>query len=75
MKNFVLSVLFASLSFAANAQDIELNEVISKINTSLNQAQNGLVGVTLTGASVTFETISAKTGGGGFKIFVKASKK
>lgn len=82
MKKIILFVLLA-LSFSQTIaqekksaeNDVELNKVIERINFSLKQAQNELVGIALTEASVTLETISAKSGGGGFKIFVKASKK
>ncbi len=83
MKNVVLLLVVLafgySQSFAQkknpNESEVELNKVIERINSSLKQAQNELEGITLTEASVTLQTISAKSGGGGFKIFIKASKK
>ncbi len=79
---FCLSILLLSIALLTTAQeksgskdDIELNDVIAQINKSLKEAQNELEGITLKEASVNLETTSSKTGGGGFKIFVKASRK
>ena len=53
----------------------DIDAVVKQINKSLSLAQGSLNGITLQGGSVTLETIATQSGGGGFKIFVKASRK
>ena len=53
---------------------LPLDLVIQTVNNSLKETSETLKGVSLESASVTFKTILDVQGGGGFKLFAKASK-
>lgn len=61
----------------AGTKTADLKSVIALINESLKIAEKDLQkhNVTLSEAEITLTTISEKSGGGGFKIFAKASGK
>lgn len=72
-------LFFCSLHAQSNsASDITdtlpLDLVIQTVNNSLKEASEDLSGISLESASVTFKTILDVEGGGGFKLFAKASK-
>ncbi|WP_116790286.1 trypco2 family protein [Flavobacterium psychrotrophum] len=79
MKKFILIfILIANHGLAqTSTETLPLDQVITIINNSLDSASNQLkdVKLNITEAEVSLSTIYDKSGGGGFKIFVKAEKK
>lgn len=76
----ILTVAFQSLTFFAQAEEketIPLEAMITIINNSLDKANEQLstTALDIRTAEITLKTSYDKSGGGGFKIFVKASKK
>ena len=73
----LLSVLVINTAVVGQEEQIEtvdLDKVILGINEGLERAQGSLVGLQIESAEVTFKTVRDKEGGGGFKLFAKASK-
>jgi len=77
LKHKMLLVSFTLLctSLAYGQDTLDFNKVVKEINQSLEQAQQELIDVELTSASVTLSVIEASAKGGGFKIFGKGSAK
>lgn len=72
----IIPYLSYSQSKPVAAQDstCELNSIIDQINNSLNDAESELNPIKIKKAEIEFEIVYDKSGGGGFKIFAKASK-
>lgn len=60
---------------AQNDSTCELNRIIEQINNSLQDAKSELKSIKIKKAEIELEIGYDKSGGGGFKIFAKASKK
>ena len=81
MKNLLLAISFI-LTSAAFAQEkksetLPLDSIITTINNSLDKANENLKdkNLDIKSAKIALKTSYVKSGGGGFKLFVKASKK
>ncbi len=81
MKNLLLaiSLIFTSAAFAQEkkSETLPLDSIITIINNSLDKANENLEAKNLDikSAEIALKTSYVKSGGGGFKLFVKASKK
>ena len=81
MKNLLLaiSLIFTSAAFAQEnkSETLALDSIITIINNSLNKANENLEdkNLDIKSAEIALKTSYVKSGGGGFKLFVKASKK
>jgi hypothetical protein len=85
MKNIILAMCLATCSFslvlaqkspkAPPAETVELKDVIERINAALAEAQKSPEAASLLSATIKLETAYDKSGGGGFKVFAKASRK
>lgn len=69
------SPTFSQKGSAPKDQSAELNDVIDRINAALSEVQKTADIPKLNSATVKLETTYDRSGGGGFKIFVKASRK
>lgn len=72
---FLLSILCIKASAQEANNVLPLDSIVQLINRSLMEAQADLEGTTLTAATITLQVVQAKEGGGGFKLFAKASGK
>ena len=70
-----MSPAFSQKGSTPKDQTAELNDVIERINVALTEVQRVTDLPKLKTATVKLETTYDKSGGGGFKIFVKASRK
>ena len=81
MKNLLLaiSLIFTSAVYGQEnkAETLPLNSIITTINNSLDKANENLETkkLDIKTAEISLKTSYVKSGGGGFKLFVKASKK
>jgi hypothetical protein len=65
----------SSNSKEKSEQESPINEIVDLINKSLEKAQGSLSDIKIQEAEISLKTSYTKNGGGGFKIFLKASKK